>query len=200
VARAQRSANRHSAVPTPRPRAPAATMKLAVATCDPGPGRFGPILAVPRTRASSTATTVSPGGASTHKARAWPSGHGRVERERVLRMLRRPARSAKPGASPPGRKLGSTRSRRRMRPRARPCRAAVDGCGRRSPTQPLLSRRSPAPRPPWPSAPSGATPDSRSGGGKRTRAVKSPAAKSIPSGSTPVARQSPSGAPARRVA
>lgn len=45
-------------------------MKLAVATCDPGPGRFGPIFAVPRTAPSwSTATEVRPGGRSTHTSR-----------------------------------------------------------------------------------------------------------------------------------
>jgi hypothetical protein len=40
-------------------------MKLAVDPCDPGPARFGPILAVPRIRSPSTATTVSPGDTST---------------------------------------------------------------------------------------------------------------------------------------
>ena len=43
-------------------------MKLAVDTCAPGPGRFGPILAVPRTRSPSTATTVNPGGDSTQRS------------------------------------------------------------------------------------------------------------------------------------
>ncbi len=47
-------------------------MKDAVATCAPRPGRFGPTLADPSTTpsAASTATTVSPGGASTQRARA----------------------------------------------------------------------------------------------------------------------------------
>src|SRR3954468_9843546 len=67
---AQESAYSPSARPTPRPRAAAATMKLAVATCDPGPGRFGPIFAVPSTRDPSQATTVWPGGDSTHIRRA----------------------------------------------------------------------------------------------------------------------------------
>ena len=49
--------------PTPRPWAIGLTMKLAVATCAPRPGRFGPHVAEPRTAAagsstSSTATTV----------------------------------------------------------------------------------------------------------------------------------------------
>ena len=39
-------------------------MKLAVETCDPGPGRFVAILAVPRMRSLSIATTVRPGGGS----------------------------------------------------------------------------------------------------------------------------------------
>ena len=41
-------------------------MKLAVDTCEPGPGRLVPIFAVPSTRSPSTATTVRPGAASTH--------------------------------------------------------------------------------------------------------------------------------------
>lgn len=36
------------------------TIKLVVATCDPRPGRFGPILPEPRTVSSSTTTTVRP--------------------------------------------------------------------------------------------------------------------------------------------
>ena len=36
-------------------------MKLPVATCEPRPGRFGPIFAEPTTTPFSTATTVSPG-------------------------------------------------------------------------------------------------------------------------------------------
>jgi hypothetical protein len=45
-------------------------MKLAVATGEPGPGRFGPLVAVPSTCDPSTATTVWPGGAATHTSRA----------------------------------------------------------------------------------------------------------------------------------
>src|SRR5215211_8845924 len=60
--RAQESAYSPSARPTPRPRALLATMKLAVETCEPGPGRFGPMCAVPSTRGPSEATTVRPGG------------------------------------------------------------------------------------------------------------------------------------------
>lgn len=43
------------------------TMKLAVATCAPGPGRLGPILADPSTTLPSVATTVWPGGGSIHQ-------------------------------------------------------------------------------------------------------------------------------------
>ncbi len=45
-------------------------MKLPVATCDPRPGRLGPILAEPTTLAPSTAATVRPGGWSIHHGRA----------------------------------------------------------------------------------------------------------------------------------
>lgn len=45
-------------------------MKLAVATCDPRPGRLGPIFAVPSTAAPSTETTVWAGGGSTQVRRA----------------------------------------------------------------------------------------------------------------------------------
>ena len=46
-------------------------MKDAVATWLPREGRFGPVLAEPSTDPSSpTATTVTPGGDSTHSARA----------------------------------------------------------------------------------------------------------------------------------
>ena len=48
------------------PRASSATMKLAVETCEPLPGRLGPILADPSRCVLSTATTVWPGGVSTH--------------------------------------------------------------------------------------------------------------------------------------
>src|SRR3954451_23218485 len=62
-------------------------MKLAVATCDPGPGLFGPILAVPSTVPPSRATTVSPGGDSIHTPLASSAVHdgsnGNVSRARV---------------------------------------------------------------------------------------------------------------------
>ncbi len=46
-------------------------MKLADATCDPGPGRFAYMLAVPSTVPSgSVATTVRPGGSIIHSRRA----------------------------------------------------------------------------------------------------------------------------------
>src|SRR5258708_23868816 len=45
-------------------------MKLAVEMCDPGPGRLGPILAVPRIWSTSAATAVSPGGDGTQISRA----------------------------------------------------------------------------------------------------------------------------------
>lgn len=47
-------------------------MKLAVPTCAPGPGRLGPMCALPSTdlSASSTATIVQPGGCSSHISRA----------------------------------------------------------------------------------------------------------------------------------
>ncbi len=47
-----------SSRPTPLPRAAESTMKLALATCDPGPGRFGYMLALPRTVPSSSTATV----------------------------------------------------------------------------------------------------------------------------------------------
>ena len=65
-----------SARPTPRPWWAGSTMKLAVATCEPRPGRLGPILAEPSTVPSgpsvpsATATTVRPGGGSIHHGRA----------------------------------------------------------------------------------------------------------------------------------
>ena len=46
-------------------------MKLAVPTCAPPAGRFGPILAVPTTLSSTSATTVCPGGRSIQSA--WAS-------------------------------------------------------------------------------------------------------------------------------
>src|SRR5215213_344750 len=74
--RAQESAYSPSARPTPRPRALlATTMKLAVETCEPGPGRLDPIFAVPSTREPSQATTVRPGGASTHTLWACSDDH-----------------------------------------------------------------------------------------------------------------------------
>jgi hypothetical protein len=45
-------------------------MKLAVPTCEPRAGRLGPIFAVPTTAPSTSATTVCPGGFSSHSARA----------------------------------------------------------------------------------------------------------------------------------
>ena len=46
-----------------------------MATWDPRPGRFGPDLADPNSSPSSqTATTVTPGGFSTHQPRASSSG------------------------------------------------------------------------------------------------------------------------------
>jgi hypothetical protein len=45
-------------------------MKLALATCAPGPARFGYMFAVPATAVPSTATVVLPGGATIHNARA----------------------------------------------------------------------------------------------------------------------------------
>jgi hypothetical protein len=45
----------------PQPRALLATMKLAVETCEPGPGRLGPIFADPSTQEPSQATTESCG-------------------------------------------------------------------------------------------------------------------------------------------
>jgi hypothetical protein len=59
--------------PDPRPRASAATMKLAVPTCEPRPGRLGPTFAVPRIRSPSTATTVCAGAGSTQTALACSS-------------------------------------------------------------------------------------------------------------------------------
>ena len=44
----------------PRPEAAGATMKLPVAMCEPRPGRFGPMVAVPTTSPSSSATTIRP--------------------------------------------------------------------------------------------------------------------------------------------
>src|SRR5215211_537356 len=55
--------------------ASAATMKLAVETCEPGPGRLGPMCAVPSTRPPSQATTVRPGGDTTHTSRACSDDH-----------------------------------------------------------------------------------------------------------------------------
>ncbi len=43
---------------------------FGVKLCEPGPGLLGPILAVPRMRPSSTATTACAGGASTQMPRA----------------------------------------------------------------------------------------------------------------------------------
>jgi len=45
-------------------------MKLAVATCAPRPGRFGPIFAEPGISIPSTATTVRPGAVAIHNGRA----------------------------------------------------------------------------------------------------------------------------------
>jgi putative hydrolase of HD superfamily len=45
-------------------------MKLAVETCAPRPGRFGPTFAEPSTVSPSTATAVCPGGSSIHSGRA----------------------------------------------------------------------------------------------------------------------------------
>ena len=71
-----------SARPTPLTRWAGSTMKEAVATWAPRPGRFGPILAEPTILPSSTATTVRPGGCSIHQGRAssrvWPSGNAYV--------------------------------------------------------------------------------------------------------------------------
>lgn len=58
-----------------RPRPRAATIKLAVATWDPRPGRLGPMCAVPSTRSPSKATTVAPGEATTHTSRACSEVH-----------------------------------------------------------------------------------------------------------------------------
>jgi hypothetical protein len=44
-------------------------MKLALATCAPGPARFAYMFAVPRTAAPSRATVVRPGEATIHGAR-----------------------------------------------------------------------------------------------------------------------------------
>src|SRR5215217_2011770 len=73
--RAQLSAYSPSARPTLLLRALLATMKLAVETCEPGPGRLGPIWAVPSTRVPLQATTVRPGGATTHTSRACSDDH-----------------------------------------------------------------------------------------------------------------------------
>ena len=48
-------------------------MKLALATCAPGPARLAYMFAVPDTAAPSTATVVRPGEATIHIARAWSS-------------------------------------------------------------------------------------------------------------------------------
>ena len=45
-------------------------MKLPVAMCDPRPGRFGPIVAVPTTASSSTATTTRPCPIQSSRARS----------------------------------------------------------------------------------------------------------------------------------
>src|SRR5215213_4402489 len=73
--RAQESAYSPSARPTPRPRVLLATMKLAVETCEPRPGRLGPIFAVPSIQEPSQATTVRPGGAPTHTFWACSEDH-----------------------------------------------------------------------------------------------------------------------------
>ena len=56
----------------PRPAADGSTMKLAVPTWLPRPGRFGRIFAVPRTRSPSpslsTTTVVRPGVDSNHRS------------------------------------------------------------------------------------------------------------------------------------
>ncbi len=54
--------------PTPRPRAAEETMNDAVPTWRPRPGRFGPMVALPRTWPSSSSTTVWPGGAIVQSA------------------------------------------------------------------------------------------------------------------------------------
>ena len=64
--------------PTPRPRAASATMNDAVPTWSPWPGRFGPILALPRISPSSSSTTVRPGGRSSQRPRRLLGGE--VER------------------------------------------------------------------------------------------------------------------------
>src|ERR1700733_11701176 len=59
-----------SARPVPRPERRGSTMKLADATCEPGPGRLAYMLAVPSTVPSeSVATTVRPGGSIIHMLR-----------------------------------------------------------------------------------------------------------------------------------
>jgi len=56
--------------PTPRPWASGATMKLAVPMCAPRPSRFGPMVAVPSTTPSVSATTVDLGGVDSHMSQA----------------------------------------------------------------------------------------------------------------------------------
>ena len=55
---AQSIMSSQSSRPTPLPRAAESTMKLALATCDPGPGRFGYMFALPRTVPSASIATV----------------------------------------------------------------------------------------------------------------------------------------------
>jgi len=45
-------------------------MKLALATCPPGPARFAYMFAVPSTAPLSAATVVRPGAATVHSSRA----------------------------------------------------------------------------------------------------------------------------------
>jgi len=65
----------------PRPTYGGATMKLALAMCDPGPSWFGFIFAEPSTVPSwSTATTVRLGGRTSHMslARSSVTSRGQV--------------------------------------------------------------------------------------------------------------------------
>lgn len=70
AARAQARASSTNARPRPRPRAVEATMKLALATCAPGPSRFAYMLAVPSTSARPGTTVVRPGESTIQSARA----------------------------------------------------------------------------------------------------------------------------------
>ena len=88
--RAQARTHSPSARPTPRPRARSATMKDAVADVAAARGPVGAGFAEPRTVPSSpTATTVIPGGDSTHRSCAAadvrPSGTRRSRRRRPSR-------------------------------------------------------------------------------------------------------------------